>query len=714
MELPGGPTDADGRPVDQRLLGELTAAALKDCDGCVDRLLGAVAAEPASVARLVEVSRLIAIRLHNGELPPFMTDDQDMSGPGTAEFRRLVRAVNAAEPLFEKCEQMTVAERRTAARTAVELLVGHLTIADQEGVTRVQTLPQACVAVSSGMVNWWRTVTPMADREFADRWKEWALTHRALGLPRDGGDAVALVLGSVLHHQGKQDGLTVETVGELAFTRAMPILQDSQKAGSILRAFVGPPEIDDITVPVKRLAADADFFAELCRFARLVVTAHAANCPHGLRQSEHECTLAHRAAAIQGGAQAQVAEPSPGEGRRVALPGTYGYQEPEPTEGAPAGFPEDHTWQINVARILLERWDADVARWNENISEDSSISEPNYGHEVGLEALACPVCGSKEHFLVEGRWGGPLTLHCRCGVTIMSPAGPGPGSELGRRLLQRLILCEADPAYAARRLMPEVAEYRDREEKARAASWYRGPDETDVALTAAIDLNTTEFAWSLMTALRPRLPERHGGRALDLLLLQVAYALANPLVGNSEDGRRLEETVRALVTDLKQEDDRWAPARQPVLERLQSWQDAGGPPAWQSAWARMLEVAGVRFERYRVGDGSLSDGCAALALALYILAGETAADPGDVHVDEVRALLPAADDCALESDGLLERWEAHLRALGHDPDAEGDPVAALWQHLRTDGPVDVLGDRRAPRFAVGLDTVLGPIYGVRF
>ncbi|GAA2255739.1 hypothetical protein GCM10010430_44460 [Kitasatospora cystarginea] len=717
VELPGGQSNPGGRAVNQRLLGELTAAAMKDCTGCVDRLVAEAAVDPVCVARLVEVSRLVALRVYRGELPPFMTDDHDMSGPSTAEFRRLVRAVNAAEPLFEECEQMTVAERLTAARTALELLVGYLSIAEQEGVDTAQTLSQACVAVSSMMISWWRQVTPMADLELSQRWKERAFAHRDMGLPRGGQDAVALLLGGVLHHQALRDDVTIETLGDLVFTRVVPVLRDPVQTSSILSAYTAPPEIDDITVPVKRLArGDTDFLTELCLFARYVVTAHAVNCPHGLRESDHECTLAHRAAAINGDTRPQVAAAAPDEGRRVALPVTRGYREDDPVEGAPAGYPEDHVWQINVARILLERWDADVARWNENISEDSSISEPNYDHEVGLEALACPACGSREHFLVEGRWGDPLTLHCRCGVTVMSPVDPGPGSDLGRRLLHRLILCEADPAYAARRLMPPVAEYRDQGERHRTSVYYRGPDDEDIALVSAIDLDTDNFAWALMTALRPKLPERHGGRALTLLLLQVAYALANPIVRDSEDGHRLEDQVRTLVADLKRESDRWAPARQPVLERLQSWQDASGPEAWQAAWARMLEVAGGRFTRYRVGDGSLSDGCAALALALYILSGETGASPDEVHVDEVRDLLPGTTtDGDTQAAGEIPRqWGARLQALGHDPDAENDPVTALLRHLTTERPVGILGDRRASALAVGLDSVLGPIYNIRF
>ncbi len=713
VELPGGSTDADGRPVDQQLLGELMAAALKGCTGCMDRLLGQVAADSACVARLVEVSRLTALRVYRGELPPFMTDDGDRSGPCSAELRRLVRAVTAAEPLFEECEQLTVAERRSAAHTALELLVGHLVVANEEGLDTAQTLSQACFGLSALMVTWWFETNRFAAREFSDFWKEHAFARRELGLPHDGADAVGLLLGAVLHHQAIQDGVSVEQIRALIFTRAIPVLQDTEQVGSILRRYVAPPEIDDIAVPVKRLArADAGFLAELCQFARLTVAAHAAGCPHGLRQVEHQCTLAHRASAMRGDTRAQVAAPTAEQGRRVALP-YNGYSEDEPVEGAPDGYPEDQTWQINVGWILVERWDAEVARWNEVISEDSSISEPNYDHETGLEALACPACGNRENHLVEGRWGDPLTLHCRCGVTVMSPAGDLPGSQLGRRLLKQLILCEADPAYEARRLMPLVTEYQQRKADARSASWYRGPDAEDVALVEAIAPMGEDLAQALTTALRPKLPQRHSGRAITLLLLKVAYALSNPSVKDSPDGQRLESQVRALVADLKQESDRWAATRQTVLDRLQAWQDEGGPEAWQAAWARTMELAGRRFKGYRVGDGDLSDGCAALTLALYILSHESGSGIEQVGLDDVRSLLPAntTDGSAKE---IPQRWGARLQALGHDLDSERDPVALLWRHLRVDRPIDTYSDRREPALVIGLSCVLDPAYLVRF
>lgn len=709
VELPGGPASADGRAVNETLLGALMAAAIKGCAACVDRLLDEVAGDPACVARLVEVSRLTALRMQRGEIPGFMTDDDDRSGPAAPELKRLVRAATAAEPLTEVCEQLTAAERRAAAGYALELLVGQLTLANTVGFDDGETLAEMCCAISALLVEWWFTTVPLAAREFTEIWRRWAFGHREAGLPGNGVHAVALVLGAVLHDQALQDQVPVEELGTLVFTRVLPALREPGRAGEILSAFAAPPDTEAITVPVKRFArSNPAFLDQMCSLARHSLTVHAENCPHGLREPHHACTLAHRAPALSGDAQVQVAAPSAEEGRRVALP-RIGYSEDEPVEGAPDGYSADHTWQINVDRILLKRFDAGIARWNENISEDSSISEPNYQHETGLEAFACPACGSRASFLGEGRWDDPLTLHCRCGVTIMSPVG-APPEDLGRRLLKRLILCEADPAYAARRLMPPLAQYREREHKARDGSWYRGPDSEDVALVEAIDVNDDDLVRALTAALQPKLPERHGGRTLTLLLLQVLYALSAPAVRDSEDGRTLTEAVRTLVADLQEESARWAPTRQPLVDRLQAWRAEGGPQMWQDAWSRTLEVAGRHFKRNRVNDGRLSDGCAALTLAQYLLARE--ADTSgvcEITMDDIRGLMApgGVDDSDRNPAEVVRQWEARLQALGHDLDAADDPVARTWRHLRTDRPTDTYGNGREPALTLGLKDLLG-------
>ncbi len=540
-------------------------AAIGGCTECVPRLLEQVADEPACVGRLVELTRLFSIRMNRGELPGFMTDDDDPSGPAAPEFKRLVRAVTAAEPVAMLCEQMTGAERRAAAGTAIEMLIGQLKVTISTGSDDSKTLAEICWAFAVGLLNWYFSGTPVAQREFTEAWKQHAFGHREAKLPGNGVDALALLLGALLHHQARQDQVTGEDLRLLVFTRVLPMLESPECAGAVLAAFVAPPQNYMITAPIKRYArSNPEILAELCRYLRFALTEHVRDCPHGLREAGHACTLAHRGPALLDQDAGQpVAAPTPEEGRRVALP-RIGFREDEPAEDAPAGHAAGHVWQINVARVVLERWDADAAQWNEAISEDSSVGEPNYQHEVGLESLCCPSCGSHGPFLAEGSWGDPLTLHCRCGVTMMSPLD-ARSDDLGRRLLQRLILCEADPAYAARRLLTPLAEFREREHRARESSWYRGPDDEDVAVVEAVDLDCGDLMAALTGALKPRLPKRHEGGALTLLLLQILEALSAPAVRDSPDGQHLTGAVRDLLTDLKEESDRWAPTRAPDL-----------------------------------------------------------------------------------------------------------------------------------------------------
>jgi len=720
VELPGGPTDAEGRAVNEQLLGALVGAALKGGE-CVAEHLDEVAADLACLVRLVSFSRLTALRVYRGELPGFMTDDDDSFGPSAPELKRLVRAVTAGEPLFELCERMTPAERRAAAGDALDLLIGHLTVAHSEGIDATETLAQLCCAIGLVLVGWSLQAAPMVDRELTETWQKYQFGQREAGLKGTGADAVTLLLGAVLHHQARKDEVSTDTIQGLVFTRVLPVLKDPEQAEEVLRAFVAPPDADATTAPIKRLARqDRAFLSDLCSYARHILTLHSRNCPYGLREAGHECTVEHRLAAISNGSQTPVSTPSPdtpGEGRRVALP-RIGYSEDRPTEGAPEGYPDDHMWQINVDRILLTRWDADIARWNEKISEDSSISgTPPYDNETGLEAFTCPACKSRENFLAEGRWGDPLTLHCSCGVMIMSPVD-ADSDDLGRRLLKRLILCEADPAYAARRLMPPLAELQEREQSRRSSRSYLGPGAETVELVEAIDLGQDDFVQALTTVLRPRLPERHGGNALTLLLLEITYALSAPAVRDSDDGRRLAKAVHAFLTDLKQESDRWAPSRQPVLTRLQLWRDEGGPQVWQDAWERTVEVAGRRFENYQVRDGRLSNGCAALTLALYLLAREGGIGVEQISQDEVLALMePKSTDATADTAAeAAPRWGARLQALGHDPDADDDPVARMWRHLRTEVHVNSYSDERQPALLVGLNAVLSPrsVHNVRF
>ncbi|MFI0742720.1 hypothetical protein ACH4PU_32260 [Streptomyces sp. NPDC021100] len=160
-----------------------------------------------------------------------------------------------------------------------------------------------------------------------------------------------------------------------------------------------------------------------------------------------------------------------------------------------------------------------------------------------------------------------------------------------------------------------------------------------------------------------------------------------------------------------------------TLAQLQEWQGAGGPAQWQAAWTRAIALLRPVLEvgegPYSGGDGEWADGGAALATALYILAREHDITVDQVTRAQVEELLRRR---AGESDtGVAARWEAHIRALGHDLGDRDDPVSVRWQALAIDNspseegylPEDVYADsthRWGPAAVEGLNRVLAPAW----
>ncbi|WP_330434491.1 hypothetical protein OIC43_09175 [Streptomyces sp. NBC_00825] len=192
--------------------------------------------------------------------------------------------------------------------------------------------------------------------------------------------------------------------------------------------------------------------------------------------------------------------------------------------------------------------------------------------------------------------------------------------------------------------MPPLEELSKSGQKARSSTWYHGPDSEDVTVLDAIDLSSGDLVEALTAALKPRFPRRHGGRALTLLLLQVIDALSATAVRDSPDGRHLAAAVRDLLTGLKEESDRWAPTREPVVDRLRAWQAEGGPQLWQDAWARTLTKTKNLYS-HRVLDERLTDGCASVTLAQYLLASEAKTSVDHVTTDDIRSMMaPGGSD----------------------------------------------------------------------
>lgn len=124
LSLDAGP-HPDGWKADRALLEAVTGAALARCTSCQGVTLTLLVEDSVTCARLVELA-CEAITKREGSLPHNQTDP-DASGYASLAFRRLARASQdvTAHRMYQECEQMTVHERRAAANTALDTLVGY-------------------------------------------------------------------------------------------------------------------------------------------------------------------------------------------------------------------------------------------------------------------------------------------------------------------------------------------------------------------------------------------------------------------------------------------------------------------------------------------------------------------------------------------------------------------------------------------------------------
>jgi hypothetical protein len=124
-EFPVDLPDSLGRPVDGRLLGQFISAAFDGCTSCQDALLTLLVEDAATTARLVELA-CVATQGILGGLPASMTDEGE--GLSSPEFCRLARAGvdGGNDVMWRACGRMTIVERRAAANTAADTLVGIL------------------------------------------------------------------------------------------------------------------------------------------------------------------------------------------------------------------------------------------------------------------------------------------------------------------------------------------------------------------------------------------------------------------------------------------------------------------------------------------------------------------------------------------------------------------------------------------------------------
>jgi hypothetical protein len=120
------PDDPLGRPVDQGLLDRFVGAAFDGCTPCQESLLDRMVTDAVTTARLVELA-CVAVHQALGGLPASLTDEL-IAGEASPQFRRLARAGldSRNDAMFRTCQRMTGAQRRAAANSAADLLIGIL------------------------------------------------------------------------------------------------------------------------------------------------------------------------------------------------------------------------------------------------------------------------------------------------------------------------------------------------------------------------------------------------------------------------------------------------------------------------------------------------------------------------------------------------------------------------------------------------------------
>ncbi|MGW0885400.1 hypothetical protein [Streptomyces sp. NPDC002671] len=237
------------------------------------------------------------------------------------------------------------------------------------------------------------------------------------------------------------------------------------------------------------------------------------------------------------------------------------YREEPPIEGPPADK-EGHLWSFTVDRIPVDRYDSRAASWNYIVSEHSDLDTSDYKYTTGVEFLACSRCGVSEQMQVTGRWGDPLSYTCPWGhTTVLDGWSGSPERDSGRNLLYRLILTEADPASQARALQRRLSTWRAEARRRSEDPGLPGMARRDAEIAENTDVTAADLSHALYTGIDIRLPFRHEGSELELLLVHIALALTTPAIRSTGESHSLETEVRSVLEEIRAEYQRLAPTR---------------------------------------------------------------------------------------------------------------------------------------------------------
>lgn len=128
FETPGDARSDPMGPVDHDLLGKVVGAAFDGCTSCQGPLLTLLVEDANTTARLVGMA-CIAMDSLLGGLPGSLLD-QDAPGLAALEFRTLASAgvTGGPEAMWQACADMAPEGRRAAVNSALDLLIGHLSV----------------------------------------------------------------------------------------------------------------------------------------------------------------------------------------------------------------------------------------------------------------------------------------------------------------------------------------------------------------------------------------------------------------------------------------------------------------------------------------------------------------------------------------------------------------------------------------------------------
>ncbi|MET7844484.1 hypothetical protein ABZT45_39135 [Streptomyces sp. NPDC005356] len=126
-----------GWQADRKLFEDVTGAAFEGCASCQDAALTLLVEDAVTTARLVELA-CGAIITVEGDLSASQVDP-DAPGGASPEFWHLARAGlgQATDGMYRESAQLTPTERRAAANTALEALVGYAVTLRLRGTAHV-------------------------------------------------------------------------------------------------------------------------------------------------------------------------------------------------------------------------------------------------------------------------------------------------------------------------------------------------------------------------------------------------------------------------------------------------------------------------------------------------------------------------------------------------------------------------------------------------